>query len=454
MNEQKKLIDYLFWIIIVLYLDPGGHIQEVVSIRIFKTLVIPFTWILFLFGSNLKGFQLIGQDRVMKQICILLVLWYVIYYAGIFVYIRDGYTEISLVGRLIKTRINFLAWTMIVPVYYFIVYRGISVFIKVFTFTTIYVGVAMMISVIFGLELVNFISSSRGYVETDRFLLRGFGILEMGLYLIVGLTIIPKQYFNSGRLWLIAASISTYFIYISSLTRRYMVYIVLSWLIGHFIAKYVFQRGFFNMKIIVVTLLITIGSFIVLSEYTTAIVESFETFTLDQSKSYGTTAVRLSLFEYEPILEKINENPLLGTGYINEWYSNTEEKIEIRYGLEGSDFVFLASIGMFGFLGLILFLPFYFKIGRMIFNHFKLIRNNLKYLEKKPEGFGPYLLIFFTTAVFFIRHLFTYPNWFSFIGPNGVFEKYYILMGLLLGSAYKIYLMLKDNQALTYTEFS
>lgn len=446
MNEQKKLIDYLFWTIIVLYLDPGGYIQEIVSIRIYKTILLPLTWIFFLFASDFQGFRLMARDKIMRQISILLLLWYFIYFLGVFVFLQDSYNDMSFLTRIVKTRNNFLAWTMILPIYYFVVYRGIAVFIRVFTITTIYVGTAMIVSIVFGLEAVNFISSSRGYVETDRFLLKGFGILELGLYLIVGLTLLPREFFKESRLWIWVASVCTYFIYISSLTRRYMVYIVLAWLIGHFISKYIFQKGFFSVKIMVVSLVILLGSYVALSDYTTAIVRSFETFTFDQEKSYGTTAVRLSLFQYRPILDRIDEKPFFGTGYINEWYSNTEEAIDTNYQLEGGDFVFLASIGMFGFVGVLLFLPFYLKIGKTIFNSFKVIRKNVGYIQEHASDFRLYLLIFFTTSIFFIRHLFTYPNWFSFIGPNGVFEKYYILMGLLLGCSYKIYLMLKTPE--------
>ena len=331
MNEQKKLIDYLFWAIIVLYLDPGGYIQEVVSIRIYKTVLLPLTWIFFIFASDFQGFRLIARDKIMRQISLLLLLWYTIYFLGVFVFLQDSYNDMSLLTRVVKTRNSLLAWTMIIPIYYFVVYRGIAVFIRVFVVTTIYVGLAMMASVIFGLEAVNFISSSRGYVETDRFLLTGFGILELGLYLIVGLTILPREFFRESRVWILIASVCTYFIYISSLTRRYMVYIVFAWLIGHFISKYVFRKGFFSIKIMVVTLVILIGSYVALSDYTTAIVRSFETFTFDQEKSYGTTAVRLSLFQYKPILDRIDEKPFFGTGYINEWYSNTEEVLPISF---------------------------------------------------------------------------------------------------------------------------
>lgn len=446
MNEQKKLIDYLFWTIIVLYLDPGGYIQEIVSIRIYKTVLLPLTWIFFLFASDFQGFRLMARDKIIRQISILLLLWYLIYFLGVFVFLQDSYNDMSFLTRIVKTRNNFLAWTMIVPIYYFVVYRGIAVFIRVFTITTIYVGIAMMVSVVFGLEAVNFISGSRGYVETDRFLLKGFGILELGLYLIVGLTVLPREFFRENRLWILLTSVSTYFIYISSLTRRYMIYIVLAWLIGHFISKYIFRKGFLNMKIIVVSLAILLGSFIAVSDYTNAIVRSFETFTFDQKESYGTTAVRLSLFQYKPILDKIDEKPFFGTGYINEWYSNTEEAIDTNYQLEGGDFVFLASIGMFGFVGVLLFLPFYLKIGKTIFNSFKFLKQNVSQVYENATEFQPYLLIFFATSIFFIRHLFTYPNWFSFIGPNGVFEKYYFLIGLLLGCSYKIYLMLKTAE--------
>lgn len=446
MNEQKKLIDYLFWIIIVLYLDPGGYIQEIVSIRIYKTILLPLTWVFFIFASDFQGFQMIARDKIMRQISVLLLLWYTVYFLGVFIFLQDSYNDMSFLTRIVKTRNSLLAWTMIVPIYYFVVYRGISVFIRVFTITTIYVGIAMMASVIFGLDAVNFISSSRGYVETDRFLLKGFGILELGLYLIVGLTLLPREFFRKSRLWILVTSVCTYFIYISSLTRRYMVYIVLAWVIGHFISKYIFRKGFLNMKIIVVSLVILLGSYIALSNYTTAIIRSFETFTFDQEESYGTTAVRLSLFQYKPILDKIDEKPFFGTGYINEWYSNTEEAIDTNYQLEGGDFVFLASIGMFGFVGVLLFIPFYVKIGQAIFNSFKVLSQNVSQVYENATDFQPYLLIFFATSIFFIRHLFTYPNWFSFIGPNGVFEKYYFLMGLLLGCSYKIYLMLKTPE--------
>ena len=439
----------IIWLAVFFYLDPGGYIAEFWNVRFAKNVFLVLTWSLFIYNTNFKGINRCLNDKSFQRIVVMLMIWY-IYFVVVFLIIRDDYATISLISRFVKTRHILSGWLIIFPTYYYITYGNPRIFIKIFTRLSILIAVLFLLNVFFSLELIFTHSSDRGYVSVLRHLLNGYGILEIGLYLLIATIIVPRNKLSSDRKMLIISSIGIYLIYILSLTRRYFAYIGIASIIGYVLSNRIFKTsGTFQRKAIFVFIGLTILLGVFFQDYLFGIIEGFKTITFDETESYGTTASRLGLFSHEPIYNMFRDNPIFGTGYINEWYTNTEGTITTNYDLSGADYVFTSSVAMFGIFGILLFIPFYFLLFRNIKHTFKIITVNISYLKKHLNFFYPTLVLITGTALFFLRHMITYPDWFSFIGPQSVFEKYFILLGIYYGCSRKLKLnlvRLKNNK--------
>ena len=57
------------------------------------------------------------------------------------------------------------------------------------------------------------------------------------------------------------------------------------------------------------------------------------------------------------------------------------QKVSTDFGLEGSDYVFLSSVAMFGLFGIFLFLPFYIFLIRTLVICLRFIKNSDQYID-------------------------------------------------------------------------
>jgi len=138
----------------------------------------------------------------------------------------------------------------------------------------------------------------------------------------------------------------------------------------------------------------------------------------------------LSLFGNAGTVSLIQENPFFGTGYMNEWFSNTLEPENIRFYVEGSDYIFISSVAMFGLIGILFFLPFYLYMYRNIISYIKIIKKYKHILLHNPM-YSNELVLGLSIVIFFLTHLVSYPNWFMFIGPSAYTENYFIYVAIL-----------------------
>ena len=430
-KEKKNFVDYLFWLCIIFYLDPGGYIVNNFNIRIVKIVFIALIWISFLYVTNFKGIAISLRNITIKKVNKVILLW-LLYFFIVFLFFQDNYTQMSFLSKVLKTRLVWSSWLLFLPIYYFLTYRGAFLFIKLFITTSFLLALLFLVSYFTDIDLIYSYSFSRGYADVNRVMLYGFGLIELCLPLLIVCFILPPNLFFTWKNKLIYSSLGVYLIYFLSLTRRYFLYIIMSVGIGYFFSKFIFRSNRkFQLKIIFITIVLTFIMIIFFSNYVEGIIGGFKTFDIVNDGSYGTTKQRFSLISHKPTVAIIKENILFGSGYINEWYTNVGEN---KYGLEGADYVFLSTIGMFGFVGIFIFFPFYWYLVRTILKGLKFVKNNRKFIITNSQQIWEPLIIFLTTSMFFIRHVLTYPNWFSFIGPHGAFERFIIFAAMVYGS--------------------
>jgi len=166
---------------------------------------------------------------------------------------------------------------------------------------------------------------------------------------------------------------------------------------------------------------------------------------LGENTSAKSDASRMSLTTNIAILNTIKDNFWGGTGYDENWFKGDGGKKQ----WEGSDYIFLASFAMYGVIGLLLFVPFYFLTVKIIISFLKLMRENLELIYEYKNIFMFPVIIGLATAAEFIKNIIEYPNWFYPIGALTPSAKYFIYFGLLLGSYYflqkKIYIIKMDE---------
>ena len=442
-NKSYSYIDILFWICIILYLDPAGITSSLGNIRMMQPLILVIIWILFIISSK----SIIYINDYSKKIQIFFFIFF-IYYIFIFLYLQDSYSSLSFIEKFLKTRLVLTSWLLFLPVTYFVAYKSNKIFLKSFSISAIIIGLLLIIEVNFNLNLIDLNTFNRGFFNAERYLLKAYGILEFGLYIPFSLIIIPYRSMNNDKKIWIVSSLFVFLIYFLSLTRRYFIFMTIGALMSYILSKYLFNKTLIKKRTILIYLLcLSCILYFFFSEHFFAMIESFRTL----YSGYGTTHRRLSLYQHTSTISMISNNPWIGTGYINEWYTNntfSEQIVSTDFGLSGSDYVFLSSIGMYGIIGVLIFTPVYYFLIKFLLNSISFLKENIyRLIENINLNIYP-LLLFLSAYIFFVKHIISYPNWFSFIGPTAQTPKYYIILGILFGAFQKLVLNLKFRKVI------
>ena len=114
--------------------------------------------------------------------------------------------------------------------------------------------------------------------------------------------------------------------------------------------------------------------------------------------------------------------------------------------MEGSDYLFLSSFAMYGLIGLLILLQFYFLIIKIITALIKEIKLHRTLIYNNKNNFALPVIIGIAVSADYIKHFFEYPNWFGVLLTSYNF----ILFGLLLWSycTIKIRIMSYQNEEL------
>ena len=154
--EYKSRIDYLFWLLIFFLTDTGGIITSLgLNIRIANLFSFVGIFVVFLLASNGKGFRIVLRDTLFKKLLTILFFWFVFYYILWFLVFNDDYSVISLKSRLIKSRFYYLNWLLCIPTYYFILYRGTVLFLKLFLKLSTIITILLLITQFLGINIIS-----------------------------------------------------------------------------------------------------------------------------------------------------------------------------------------------------------------------------------------------------------------------------------------------------------
>ena len=157
--------------------------------------------------------------------------------------------------------------------------------------------------------------------------------------------------------------------------------------------------------------------------------------------------LRMSLTAKVGIVNAIRQNFYIGTGYDQNWFMGDGGEQE----WEGADYVFLGAFGMYGLIGLILFLPFYFLSISVMIRFMKIVRKNYERIILDKELILS-MIVGVASSSELIKNLLEYPNWYYPVGAIQDRGKYFIFLGLLIGCYYSIAIRLNKTAKEVYEQ--
>ena len=456
MNKQDKLlipfIDYIFWVLFILYSDPGG-IFEAFNIRYiigrFNVNDLFFIIMTICYVVIPKSHNNFDADFIKVRNCL---LFFLIYYFIAFVYLvpsHNGSTDYSLIIALTKSR--WALYNILLFIYIYEFFKiSYDVFIKIFVHVSALILVLFLSQIITKVNILPIEQINREYININRMY---SSYISDGLLLLLiplGITIyVFKLKVKYKYMILIGFFLMSTYYFVSS-TRRdiisILIYFILAVLFNTFITgsyKVLFGK---MVKSTLTIIFITLGIYFIFPKYVDAarvgIVESLNVIE-NGKETNGHKDERLGLRPF--IFLQFMKHPYFGSGFDNRWRTLEGDKL----GYEASDYPFLAALAMFGVLGIIVFLPVYICL-------LKYLKNDLKYLRIN-ENQNEYLLyiVLLSFILYFIYDLLQYWNYFWPVS-NASRYIWYSSLAFYLGARYRFYFLQSQstseyNQSLKLT---
>lgn len=418
--------DHSFWIFLFLFTDPGGLIKAYAGgkyyVRFFFFLVMTF---LFFYTSGGKE---CFRHKNVKKIFIAILIWglYFILVYGLLNNKATSFTTFLKNGLPLP----FIALCLFFYTYFFAV-RNIKLFVKYLIIFSFLVFLLFFITYFTNLDLLPLRVINRGYVEQERIILYGYSMISITLSFAINIL-----FFNlkiKERNWLIFAGAVMIVLWIISISRRQMVSILAYIVIAYLLALNLkFFKQIFPKRLLVFLTIPLIILFFLFPDYIDvtkqSIIETYSVATEGMTTT-GQEDTRLTLTGQKFVIGKFIDNPLFGTGYDPLWFSTEGD----RRGYEASDYIFLGALAQHGILGLLIYLPIYILIYRLIIQEYKKVRlDRGRYFVTEYDR----MVLFYLLISLFLK-IFAYVNYFTEAGWAVNAHIFYITIGLLYAALYR-----------------
>ena len=433
-GNRNLLVDYIFWLLLIIFANPGG-IAEAFNAHYIVGKVqlndILFVFLSICYFSIPKDSSILDSDFRKTRTYLLIFL---IYYFVFHVYIApqfNGIKSYSVMVSLIKSRHLVYYLALFLYIYQFSK-RSLEIFLSLFVWSSITILLIFVLQMLFSFNFLPVYSINRGFVDIYRNLMVSDGFIP--LLLPLGVTVLIFKFKIRLRNLILFAFALLPIYYIISLIRHDMLATFIYFFIAAILSAYITGRNalLFNriliMLIIMVTVVIT--SYFMFPKYVDAArVSIIETFNVIETgkTSKGNKDERLGL-DRAFIVNQFFNHPVWGTGFDTRWRGSGEEQ-----GYESSDYPLLAAFAKYGITGVILFLPVYLLI-------FRLLRKDLRLLKEiKPDHSSSSYLFLVTMILFFVFHFLEYFNWLYAIAAPENFFYWYCFLSIYLASRHNFY---------------
>jgi len=439
-NESNKLLDtfinYTFWCLLILYTNPGGVIQALdiyyISGKInFGDLLFVLITACYFFIP--KNYSVFDNDFIKVRKYLIIFLFYYLAAFVVLIPIVNGNINYSLPDALTKAR--YTVFVILLSIYaYDFFKRRFDIFLKVFLFSSIIVLILFIATVLTGLNILPVGLMNRDFVNINRNIMESEGLMPL-LIPMGAAVIIFNLKIKYRNLILIGFALMS-LAYLLELWRRNIaaifIYFILAALVSAFISRRYTVILNNALKIILLVSSLVLISYLLFPRYINAAVVGIkESISVIESSRdmRGQKDVRLTL-DRPFINEKFYEHPLFGTGFDNRWRTKGGD----NQGYEAADYPFLAALAMYGIVGLMVFLPIYVVIVRILKLDFAYLRANNGQIEKSLT-----FLFALSFMLFFVFDLLQYFNYFQAVSISESYYNWYIALSLYLAVRSEFY---------------
>lgn len=435
-GDSKKMVDYVFWIVLIFFTDPGGILQAFgedsgdgginVTDILFAVLGICFVSVFKI--NYYKG------DKTFIELSKFLFI-FLIYYIIVFSFFIPQFKNLpdySFLRTLVKIRFGIINFFLVQFIYVFYL-RSYKIFYKVFVFSSILVLALFIIAFVTGIEILPTKILVRRYIGLNRIIMTNYGLMPIliamgAVLLIFKFKIKYKPYILLGFLFMSIA-------WVLSIFRREIFGTLILFIVTSIVSNYLYKKNLIpvkkSFKVILYILILLFFVKLSFPKYFDAIVSSVEqiqSIILYGENLSGMKDARLGAGKIE-LQNKVLNNYIVGTGFDNNW------RVSEDPGFEASDYPFLAAIAIHGILGMAIFFPIYVLLYKSIFKDLKYIRRR----KINLNSFEQYSLIVF--MVYFLFEILNYTYWFL---PLSLFSytkhhKWYIFLAMFMGMRYIYY---------------
>jgi hypothetical protein len=410
-GNKRKLIDYIFWILLILLTNPGG-IQQTLRIDQFgRVNLIDITFPVLTICYFLASSNSVFRSEITKKVQISF-LFFAGYYFLVYGYLTPlmNNSNSGFILNFIKIRWAFYS----LAIFFFVIRywrRSWHLFLKLFLFSSLIILSTFLFQIVFGLEILKLNILNRGFINLDRYLMYNYGLMpfltSLGIAIIVFRFKI--KYRNLFLIGLFLINIS----WVLGLARRHIIGLFLIIVISILLYQVIYiSKSSRMIKVIFRTvtffILIALIAYYAFPTYFKSTGKLFES-TINVA-AYGKNLSggkdsRMNLFGRSAMMTEFKNSPFLGTGFNMKWRgSQTEET-----GYDVSDYPFQAALAMVGIIGLIFFLPVYVFLIKAILKDIGYIRSN------KINSSSLSNMILFAFIISNIYGLLQYMNWFSYV---------------------------------------
>jgi len=415
-ETKLNFIDYLFWITFILFTNPGG-IQQALGIYEFGiggANLNDYLFVLLLFLYLILPHRQIRKTedyRLVKKYLFIFLVYYFLFFVYLTPILKDTNSQ-NIIFNLIKSR-----WAFYSIALFFITYNIFLNSYKIFFFLLAYSSILLLvlffISVINHLEILPYANENREFIDISRYLLLSYGL--MPLLVPIGVILVVYKFNIEYRKVLLTAAIMMFLAWLISLTRRHIfgafIYVFLAAILYNYIKGKKLISFIPIFRIIFASFIIIIVVYFSFPKYIDAGAKIIDVtiYVIQHGETPNGKIDKRLGFNKTFIVNKFKDNPLLGTGFSNNWRTGEGDKA----GYEASDYPLLSSFAMTGIVGILLFLPIYLLLIKYIYKDIKMLRKT----GFNNESFEYFILILF--IIVFTFHLLEYMNWFIFVSNPG-----------------------------------
>ena len=438
-KKFDPLIDYLFWIFLILFTNPGG-ISEAFNIHDIsgKVDLNDLIFVLLSFFYILISNNYSNSDTVFKKIKSFLYIFLIYYFVfNVFIVPQlNNNKSYSLLFNLIKSRYVVYYVFLFIYIYEFFK-RRLDIFTRVFTYSTVLVLFVFLFQVLVKIKILPIFSLNRGFINIDRNLMLSEGILLLIVPLAIVIIIFKINVPDKKKIFLGFILLAIY--YVISLRRKDMLTIFIYFLLATMVYNYI--TGHYKsiiknfLKTVTILVILIVGSYFVFPNYTKAAgISLMEIYNIVM---YGKTSTgekdeRLGL-NRTFIVEQFSKHPIFGTGFDNRWRGSGENQ-----GYESGDYPLLAAFARYGIIGVLIIIPIYIIIV-------KILINDIRYLQKNKTNHQNLEFLFLMTFImYFVFHLFQYFNWFCAFS-SGSYYYWFFFLSFYLAARYRFYFLHSEN---------